>query len=218
MTLKKQLKTFNIKKIFFLIFLIIQFQNISLADDIRKFQIEGMSVGDSALDYFSEEQLEDNEQGWHNYNYKEYSTSLMPGKGIYEWFLVSYKNDDENFLIVALVGGLVKKNYKKKKCNNKLDTIAVSILELFQNIKQENKKTYELKADATRTYPFTGKSHVTSISFNFPNGGEIILECYNMDKEANKKSNFMMSVLNQKDSFRVNVRSHIFINYLKKEK
>ena len=119
--LKILLKIFNIKKIFFLIFLVIKFQNISWADDIQKFQIEGMSIGDSALDYFSESQLEDNEQGWHNYSYKEYSTSLMPGKGIYDWFLVSYNNNDENFAIVALVSGLSKNNYKKKECNNKLD-------------------------------------------------------------------------------------------------
>ena len=32
----------------------------SWADDIRDFQIEGMSVGDSLLDYFSEEKIKDN--------------------------------------------------------------------------------------------------------------------------------------------------------------
>ena len=51
------------KKIFFLIILILSFQTLSLADNIRYFQIEGMKIGDSALDYFSESQLEDNEQG-----------------------------------------------------------------------------------------------------------------------------------------------------------
>ena len=45
-----------------------------------------MSIGDSALNYFSESQLENNEQGWHNYSYEEYSTSLMPGKGIINGF------------------------------------------------------------------------------------------------------------------------------------
>ena len=59
------------KKIFFLIIWILTFQNFSLADNIGYFQIEGMKIGDSALDYFSESQLEDNEQGWHNYSYKE---------------------------------------------------------------------------------------------------------------------------------------------------
>ena len=85
------------KKIFFLVIWILTFQTQSLGDDIKYFKIEEMSIGDSALDYFNESQLEDNEQGWHNYSYSEYSTSYMPGKGIYNWFLVSYKNDDDNF-------------------------------------------------------------------------------------------------------------------------
>jgi hypothetical protein len=215
--LKKLPKIFNTKKIFFLVFLLIQFQNISLADDIQKFQIEGMSIGDSALDYFSEAQLEDNEQGWHNYSYKEYSTSLVSGKGIYDWFLVSYNNNDEKFVIVDLVGVLAKKNYKKKKCNKKLDTVALNISKLFKNIKQENKKKYELTTDASRTYPFTGKSTVTSISFDFSNGEAIILACYNMDKEANQNASFITSTLSQNDSFRINVSSRIFVNYLKKK-
>ena len=138
--LKKLLKIFNIKKIFFLIILVIPFQNISLADDIKNFQIEKMSIGDSALDYFSEAQIEYNEQGWHNYSYKEYSTSFMTGKGIYDWFLVSYRNDDNNYKIEALVGGLKKKNYGNKECNNDLDTTTLNMSELFKNTKQENKK------------------------------------------------------------------------------
>ena len=93
------------KKIFFLAISILTLQNSSLANDIRDFKIEGMSIGDSALNYFDERQLEDGEQGWHNYSHKEYSTSLMPGKGIYDWFLLSYKSDDYKFKIEALVGG-----------------------------------------------------------------------------------------------------------------
>ena len=43
----------------FLIILILIFtlQTPSQADDIRDFQIEGMSIGGSLLDYFSEEQI-----------------------------------------------------------------------------------------------------------------------------------------------------------------
>ena len=124
------------KKFFFLIILVLSFQTLALADNIRYFQIEGMKIGDSALDYFSETQLEDNEQGWHNFNYNEYSTSYMPGKGIYNWYLVSYKNDDDNFLIKALAAGLEKKNYNINECNNKLDTVALNISELFKNTAQ----------------------------------------------------------------------------------
>jgi len=214
--LRKLLRVFNIKKIFFLIILLTTFQNPSLADDIKNFQIERMSIGDSALNYFSETELEDNEQGWHNYNYNEYSTSFMPGKGIYSWFLVSYRNNDYNFKIEALVGGLKKKNYDNKECNNNLDAAALNMSKLFKNAKQEDKKRYELTTDAARVYPFTGKSAVTSISFNFPDDGTIIIACYNMDKKANQIS-FITSNLNQSDSFRVSVRSPTFANYLKKK-
>ena len=39
--------------------LIISFQSWTKADDIRDFQIEGISIGDSALDYFTEEEISD---------------------------------------------------------------------------------------------------------------------------------------------------------------
>ena len=60
------------KKIFFLIIWILTFQTQSFADDIRYFKIAEMSIGDSALNYFSESQLENNEQGWHNYSYAHF--------------------------------------------------------------------------------------------------------------------------------------------------
>jgi len=205
------------KKIFFLVILLLSFQNLTSAENIQNFQIEGMKIGDSALDYFSESQLEDNEQGWHNYSYNEYSTSYMQGKGIYNWFLVSYKNDDNNFIIEGLVGGLEKNNFDINECNNRLDAAALSISKLFKNITQEEKKSYKLTQNASRTYPFTGKSAVTSLSFNFLDGTKIILACYKMDKEAKENESFLKSVLKQNDSFRIDVRSSAFANHLKKK-
>jgi len=207
---------YNIKKIFFFITLILASQHPSLADGIRDFKIEKISIGDSALNYFDEKQLEDGEQGWHNYSYKEYSTSLVTGKGIYDWFLVSYRSDDDNFIIEALVGGLEKTNYDNSACNKKLDAVASNMSELFKNTRQD-KKIYKLKADASRIYPYTGKGTVTSLSFNFKDEGEIILECYKMDKVANQNDSFITTILSQKDSFRINIRSRIFVNYLKKK-
>ena len=45
------------KRFLIILILIFNLSNFSFADDIRDFQIEGMSVGDSALDYFSEEEI-----------------------------------------------------------------------------------------------------------------------------------------------------------------
>ena len=206
------------KKIFFLIIWILIFQTQSLADNIRYFQIEDMSIGDSALDYFSESQLENNEQGWHNYTYNEFSTSYMPGKGFYNWFLVTYKNDDNNFIIEGLVAGLEMSNYDNKKCNNKLDVVTLSISKLFKNTAHEEKKFYKLTADASQTYPFAGKSTVTSLSFNFLDKAKIILSCYIMDKKNKQNESLLTSILKQRDSFRIDVRSSEFVNYLNNKK
>ena len=37
--------------------LIFSFQSLTKADDIRDFEIEGMSIGDSLLDYFNESEM-----------------------------------------------------------------------------------------------------------------------------------------------------------------
>ncbi len=203
------------KKFFFLIILVSFFQTISLSDDIRHLQIEEMKIGDSALDYFNESELEDNEQGWHNYSYKEYSSSLMPGKGIYSWFLVSYRNGDNNFIIESLVGGIEKINYDNKECVNNIDTFALNISDNLKMPINLKKKNYKLTESASRNYPFTGKSDVTSLSFNFIDGAEIILSCYIMNKEANQEESLLTLISNKKDTFRVEVRSNAFKNFLK---
>ena len=187
-------------------------------DDIKDFQIESMSIGDSALNYFSEVQLEDNELDWHNYSYKEYSTSLLPGKGIYDWFHVSYKSDNDNFTIEGLVGILVIKNYDNKKCNKKLHTVALDVSELFKNTKQGKKEKYKILYNPRKIYQvadLSGKSTATSISFNFLDKGEIILTCYDMDKVTNQIDSLIKDI-NRFDSFRIDIRSREFANYLKK--
>ena len=45
------------KKLFITLFLSLFFITSSQADDIRDFQIEGISVGDSLLDYIPEEKI-----------------------------------------------------------------------------------------------------------------------------------------------------------------
>ena len=45
------------KNILLIFFILLNFQSWTKADDIRDFEIEGMSVGDSLLDYMSLEKI-----------------------------------------------------------------------------------------------------------------------------------------------------------------
>ena len=187
-------------------------------DDIKDLEVESMSIGDSALDYFTESQLENGELDWFNYSYKEYSTSLLSGKGIYDWFKISYKSDDDNFIIEGLAGILVKKKYDNDKCNKELDTVALDISELFKNTKQEKKQLYKVVYNLREIFQKpdpSGKSTASSISFDFKDEGKIILSCCNMDKATNEIDSPIKDI-NQFDTFRIDIRSKILANYLEK--
>ena len=206
------------KKILGIVFLVFLLITNAHSDNIKDFKIENISIGDSALDYFNQSQIENSELDWHNYSYKEYSTSLLSGKGIYDWFKISYKSDDDNFIIEGIVGIVVKKKYEDIQCNNELDAAALNILELYKNIKQRKKKSYKVAYNPRKIFQEpsqSGKSIATSISFDFKNEGKIILSCYNMDKATNNIDSPIKDI-NQFDTFRIDIRSKVLTHYLKK--
>ena len=64
------------KKILGIVVLGLLLSTSAYTDNIKDFKIESISIGDSALGYFTESQLEDGELDWFNYSYKEYSHTL----------------------------------------------------------------------------------------------------------------------------------------------
>ena len=206
------------QKILWFVFLVLLTNTNAYTDNIKDFKIENISIGDSALDYFTESQLDNSELDWFNYSYKEYSTSLLPGRGIYDWFKITYKNEDYNYIIEGLAGIVVKKNYEEDKCNKQLDSTALNLSKLFKNTKSEEKKTYRVVYDPSKIFQETnlsGKSKLTSIFFDFKQEGKIILSCYDMDKETNEIDSPIKDI-NQFDTFRIDVRSKNLLNHLKK--
>ena len=206
------------QKILWFVFLVLLTSTNAYTDNIKDFKIENISIGDSALDYFTESQLDNSELDWFNYSYKEYSTSLLPGRGIYDWFKITYKNEDYNYIIEGLAGIVVKKNYEEDKCNKQLDSTALNLSKFFKNTKSEEKKTYRVVYDPSKIFQETnlsGKSKLTSIFFDFKQEGKIILSCYDMDKETNEIDSPIKDI-NQFDTFRIDVRSKNLLNHLKR--
>ncbi len=97
------------KKVLGIVFLGLLLSTSAHSDNIKDLKIENISIGDSALGYFNETELVNGELDWFNYSYREFATSLVSGKGIYDWFKISYKSHDENFIIEGLVGIVIKK-------------------------------------------------------------------------------------------------------------
>ena len=115
--------------IFFFI-VIFSLQSLSKADDIRDFEIEGISVGDSLLDYFDKSELTKD----YFYKSKKWAAiaKAMPSFEIYGGFQAHVKSDDPRYIIGSLEGMILyKKNFKN--CYKKQKEITMVLDEYFKN-------------------------------------------------------------------------------------
>ena len=90
--------------------LIFGLQSWTKADDIKDFQIEGMSIGDSLLNYFTKKEIDkgkffEKEQGSRKDVARFYDREK---KDNYDWIAVSYKTNDKDYEILNEV--ISKKN------------------------------------------------------------------------------------------------------------
>ena len=95
------------KRLLIILILTFSFQTLIKADDIRDFEIEGMSVGDSLLDYFSEEEINDNLK---DVNYPSDKYLLFEIYKVdhqlsqYDAMLVHFKKNDKKYIVYSLSG------------------------------------------------------------------------------------------------------------------
>ena len=110
------------KKLSTYLFLVLfGFSAPSFADDISNFQIEGISLGDSLLDYYSEEKINSNLRNFYDHTDKKFSVTLiadLQSNELYDYLQIHFKTNDKRYIIHA-VDGLVDINidecYKRQK-------------------------------------------------------------------------------------------------------
>ena len=160
------------KKLSTYLFLILfSFSTSSFADDIRDFQIEGVSIGDSLLDYMSEEEIKENNVV-HVYPDKKFTVSVYKqSTEIYDWGVgIEYKSNDQTYKIHGVQGRALFKN-DIEGCYEKQDEIEKEISSMFTETK---KKNWGILTNPGRAEGSTYKV----ISFNFNNGSRATIECY----------------------------------------
>ena len=88
------------KKLYVYLFLVFfALQTPSSSDDIRDFQIEGVSLGDSLLDYITKQEIESKKKT--DYKSKKFSRTYfsLPEFEIYEGLQVHFKTSDKRYKI-----------------------------------------------------------------------------------------------------------------------
>ena len=189
------------KKIFFAIIIFsitFSFQSFAKADDIRDFQIEGMSIGDSLLDYFSEEEIKTEEKKAYVWKTKFIINGFYKYSSfkIYDKVQVTYKKIDKQYLLHALDGKIY---YKKniKECYKKKDEIVKDISEVLKDsAKKHDAGTKKHEADKS------GNSKSTVVEFWFDNGDLARVICTDWSKKLENEKNYwdgLSVVLNSKE-------------------
>ena len=172
----------------YLFLLLFSFSVTSFADDISEFQIEGMSIGDSALDYFTEEQIQKNKMDYYkDKTFTPVQNDYLPFFETYDAVDFDYKTGDNNYIIHALSGVII---YEKnvEDCYKKQDEIVLELSKVFKDNAEQSKK------DITK-HPNdrSGKSKVTRVTFWFESGNYAGVHCYDYSKEHGSQDHLKVS-------------------------
>tara|TARA_Y100000310_G_scaffold46490_1_gene43187 strand:- start:591 stop:1187 length:597 start_codon:yes stop_codon:yes gene_type:complete len=194
------------KKLSIYLFLVLfSFSAPSFADDISDFQIVGMSIGDSLLDYYSEEEINGKKKNFYpqdKNNEVYYIAFNLANNPIYENILFHIKNNDNKYKILAISAAIWFKD-NIEDCYQKKDLVVAEISNLFKNTEKEDQGKQLHEGDKTQ------KSFTTDVFFWFEDDSNILISCYDWSEELTEKNNFW-------DHLKVSINSRILKDFLNK--
>tara|TARA_B100000767_G_scaffold29642_1_gene25664 strand:+ start:80 stop:637 length:558 start_codon:yes stop_codon:yes gene_type:complete len=178
---------------------VFSFQTLAKADDASSITIEGISIGDSALDFFSKEDIEKNTFDF--YKIKKFvpvQMNKLDFFNTYDAVDFNYKIGDKNFEIVSIDGVLLIRD--PIKCEKKLDQIITDITPVLEGNHEVEKATVIHDSDPS------GKSKIIEKQWILQNGDRVLVQCYNFDVSYNSENN----------NLSISIRTKEFHNFLRK--
>ena len=163
------------KKLLLILVLLFSFQPLSTADDIRDFQIEGISIGDSLLKYYNLDQI--NNFFRNNYNNEKFykleiaDQSLLNKLKKYDSLSFHFKKNDNKYIVQNL-GGIIFYD-EIGDCLSEKKIITKEISEAL-NIKFNYRKLSATWDKNTKYYQSEGE---------IGEGGVVAITCYDWSKK-----------------------------------
>ena len=170
--------------------LIFGIQSLTKADDISEFEIEGMSIGDSLLNFVKEKNiLTEIEVNKYMYAYasdKFGEVYISDGSfDKYDTVSVFVKTRDKKYIIYRISASIdVTENMSK--CNSLMQEVSNEFSRIFINAK---------KNEFSDNHPVdeTGRSKSKTISFIMKNGDIAGIQCNDFEESLRKKNNWFDS-------------------------
>ena len=175
-------------KILFTLFFLLNSQ-LLFAEEIKEFQIEGISIGDSLLDHLSENKIKRNMNDVYNYiEEKKFITTgffTNDSKSEYDFIQLTLKLNDSKYTVYGVGGNIT--NISEPKCLSKQHEVDKYISNFFKDYERINPITVSHPVDPSN------KSTVTQIGYQL-NGGVALIECYNFSNTVSYPDSFVLSL------------------------
>jgi len=187
------------KKLSTYLFLILfGFSAPSFADDISEYQIEGIGIGDSLLDYMSEEEIKNNM----SFTYEKYDKNIgkdiaqiyyIGNLSVYDAVYIDFKTTDNIFEIVALNGTLFY-DENIKECYKKQIQLVEELKLIFKDADIEKEGPVNHQG-----YPNGEIKHIRySFYINENKYSNLEVICYDIVEELQKKDRLVISFKSKK--------------------
>jgi hypothetical protein len=175
------------KRLLLILILTFSFQSLSKADDIREFEIEGMSVGDSLLNFMTKDEILDKielNKDVHFYLTDKFS-QVYKYNGLSKYHLVSFyiKKRDKDFKIYGITGSMEHVE-NITECHEQMDEIAQELSKIF-------KDTERKEANYNHAIDKSGRSKVKEIYFLLKTKSKARIVCMDFEENLRKKNNWI---------------------------
>jgi hypothetical protein len=169
------------KKLLAIMVLSLCFVTPSKTDDIKDFEIDGISIGESLLNYYSENEIKKFKKTTYQNNTDEYFmiSGAKDRSQEYEALSFHVKKGDNRYIIHSL-GGYIYYQKNFNECLNKKKKVVNSLKSSFGNLKTH---------DYDHKYDWDLKSIAYINDFNFKNGA-IRVYCVNWSEVTENERSF----------------------------
>ena len=154
-----------------ILILTLNFQTLTKADDIRDFEIEGMSIGDSLLDFYSVEEINNSVDNSYDTTKFITRTFTLEKSGRYDFVQITFKASVKK--IIHAISGVVDYKNNFQECHKPMKKILSELTLLFPSAEKKDWGKYEFS-----------QGHYFPVTFDLSDLSRVMVACYNWNEES----------------------------------